>query len=284
MIDKLPALFQWIESNLDKPLSPEILAQQMECSQRHLCNLFRKKIGVNPAKYIRLRRLTLASVMLRETGCSVTEISTIYGFEHVQSFCRLFKRYSGVSPLEYRWAPCWDMRLFLPSAAVKHIECDFHFFEMNDLSLFFYKTNTLNIKSGQGVFIDVDNGEISSLSSIFNHYVKFVRDNALSDEFYLLGEVKPKKINDTEICVFMGEISNTALNDRASLKIPSCTYVCFSFKPDKLISLLSAHAWARGHGLHQIGCFLKRGPTFTRFRKTGNADIYETNYYIPVIV
>ncbi|HGB5478218.1 TPA: helix-turn-helix transcriptional regulator, partial [Salmonella enterica subsp. enterica serovar Chester] len=109
---------EWIERNLHQAITVSRLAKHAGCSSRHLRTVFRNAFRISIRAYIQKRRLTLASLMLRWTSRSLTEVAMMYQFSHLSSFSRAFKKHFGLSPREYQQASCWDMRLFYPSAVV----------------------------------------------------------------------------------------------------------------------------------------------------------------------
>ncbi|EDY9238455.1 helix-turn-helix transcriptional regulator [Salmonella enterica subsp. enterica serovar Kottbus] len=81
-------LMEWIERNLHRKITLPEMTRKSGYTSRHLYNLFMAGPGVSPSAYIRQRKLSLASIMLRDTRRPVTEIALMYGFEHSQSFTR----------------------------------------------------------------------------------------------------------------------------------------------------------------------------------------------------
>lgn len=60
------------------------------------------KTGQTIQQHIQNKIIEKAKKFLSTTNMSVSEVAYQLGFEHPQSFHRLFKKYSSVSPLEYR--------------------------------------------------------------------------------------------------------------------------------------------------------------------------------------
>ena len=68
----------------------------------HFSALFRSSTGYGPTDYFQRRRIHRSCQMLLNPGPSVTEIAADLGFSDAPHFCRLFKRYKGMTPSEYR--------------------------------------------------------------------------------------------------------------------------------------------------------------------------------------
>ena len=80
---------------------PDISAH-LDISEPHLRRIFKSKTGISPIKYITLLRIEKAKNMLKNSNCTVCEISSLCGFCDAYYFSREFKKEVGVSPTEYR--------------------------------------------------------------------------------------------------------------------------------------------------------------------------------------
>ncbi len=97
----MPAL-NYIEENFRKDFSVAVLAEITGISQQYLCRIFKQTMNIRPNEYITCRRLQEAKQLLAETDISVHEICFRTGFTDSGYFSTVFKKYEGVSPLEYR--------------------------------------------------------------------------------------------------------------------------------------------------------------------------------------
>jgi AraC-like DNA-binding protein len=91
----------------DEPLkhglpTVELLAGKLNLSPRYLSDMLRSLTGQNAQQHIHERLIERAKAYLSETTLSVSEIAYQLGFEHSQSFNKLFKKKTDVSPLEFR--------------------------------------------------------------------------------------------------------------------------------------------------------------------------------------
>ena len=83
-------------------LSLESLALDLGVSPQHLSMSFKERVGVNFIEYITRRRMHLARRLLKETSVSSGEIARRCGYADPTYFRKLFAKYYGVSPQEYR--------------------------------------------------------------------------------------------------------------------------------------------------------------------------------------
>jgi AraC-like DNA-binding protein len=82
--------------------SVEYLAEQLYLSPRYLSDMLRSLTGQNAQQHIHEKLIEKAKEKLSTTGLSVSQIAYELGFEHPQSFSKLFKIKTSQSPLEFR--------------------------------------------------------------------------------------------------------------------------------------------------------------------------------------
>jgi AraC-like DNA-binding protein len=80
----------------------QFVAGELGMSSNYLSDMLRIQTGQTTQQYIQNRLIEKAKELLSTTSMSVSEIAYQLGFEHPQSFHRLFKNKMSVSPLEFR--------------------------------------------------------------------------------------------------------------------------------------------------------------------------------------
>ncbi|PTB90601.1 AraC family transcriptional regulator, partial [Marivirga lumbricoides] len=80
----------------------QFLAEQLNISPSYLSDLLRSLIGQSAQQYIHSKLIEKAKEKLSTTKLTVSEIAYELGFEHSQSFSKLFKTKTNQSPLEFR--------------------------------------------------------------------------------------------------------------------------------------------------------------------------------------
>ncbi|UYZ65009.1 helix-turn-helix domain-containing protein [Hymenobacter weizhouensis] len=80
------------------------LAGQVHMSASYLTDLLKRLTGQSTQQYIHGKLLDKAKELLGASKWSVAEIAYCLGFEHPQSFSKLFKQKTGLSPLQFRQA------------------------------------------------------------------------------------------------------------------------------------------------------------------------------------
>jgi AraC-like DNA-binding protein len=82
--------------------SVQYIAQALNMSPNYLGALLKTLTGQNTQQHIHNKVIEKAKEKLSTTNLSVSEIAYELGFEHLQSFSKLFKSKSGVSPVKFR--------------------------------------------------------------------------------------------------------------------------------------------------------------------------------------
>ncbi|MBW3129439.1 helix-turn-helix domain-containing protein [Hymenobacter profundi] len=82
--------------------SVQYISSQLNISPNYLRGLLNILTGKNTQQYIHDKLIDKAKEKLSTTDLSVSEIAYELGFEHPQSFSKLFKTKTSVSPLEFR--------------------------------------------------------------------------------------------------------------------------------------------------------------------------------------
>ena len=78
------------------------LAAELNLSMDHFRRLFREKNQLPLQKYLQHQRMIRAAELLEKTNMRIKEIVFSCKFSNTMDFSRSFKRYSGLSPREYR--------------------------------------------------------------------------------------------------------------------------------------------------------------------------------------
>ena len=109
--DKLSPQDQDFIDNLYKMMEKDIMGTSINIDEIcRLVGMSRTKLfykmktltGTTPATFFRIFKLNKAAELLREGKYTVSEVSTMVGFDNISYFSTLFKKHFGVSPSDYR--------------------------------------------------------------------------------------------------------------------------------------------------------------------------------------
>ncbi len=78
------------------------ISEQLNLTPNYLSDLLRSLTGQSTQQHIHQKLIEKAKEALSTTSLSVSEIAYQLGFEYPQSFSKLFKSKTNVSPLEFR--------------------------------------------------------------------------------------------------------------------------------------------------------------------------------------
>lgn len=92
----------YIGSHISEDLTLNRLAQICYLNPSYLSRLFKQQYGCNLTAYISQVRLERARQLLVTTGTKINEIAQQVGYLSAPSFNRIFKKSTGISPVEYR--------------------------------------------------------------------------------------------------------------------------------------------------------------------------------------
>lgn len=93
---------EFIEEHLAEEISLAALAKLVNLSLYHFARAFKQSFGAPPHRYHMGRRMDRARSMLQSPALSVTQIGIRTGFRETSSFTRAFRKFTGLTPTEYR--------------------------------------------------------------------------------------------------------------------------------------------------------------------------------------
>ncbi|MNO29449.1 HTH-type transcriptional activator Btr [compost metagenome] len=88
--------------HLDEDLSREMLAEQVFLNPDYLSRIFKKETGYSISEYILFERISRAKELLAQTDVTISAIATSVGYTNFSHFAKIFKKYAGMGPTEYR--------------------------------------------------------------------------------------------------------------------------------------------------------------------------------------
>lgn len=92
----------YIDNHFSEDISLGALAEQVSLSSYYFSRLFKKEVGMTFSDCIEHKRLNSAKHMLAESDKSILEISISVGYQQHSYFCKVFKKFTGQTPREYR--------------------------------------------------------------------------------------------------------------------------------------------------------------------------------------
>lgn len=99
---KLSQVIQMMEGNIEDPLSPADLADQVGMSTRQLERLFRRYLNRSPKRYYMELRLQKARNLLMQTDMSVINVALACGFTSPSHFSKCYRSHYNTTPYRER--------------------------------------------------------------------------------------------------------------------------------------------------------------------------------------
>ena len=93
---------KYIEEHADQELSLTKIAKIVNMNANYLSENFKQVTGTNFVEYVARTRFANACDLLRNSNARISEIAFAAGFQSLSQFNRVFKRFSGKSPTQYR--------------------------------------------------------------------------------------------------------------------------------------------------------------------------------------
>ncbi len=99
---KLSQVIQMMESNIEEPISPSLLAKEVGMSTRQLERLFRRYLNRSPKRYYMELRLQKARNLLMQTDMSVINVALACGFASPSHFSKCYRSHYDTTPYRER--------------------------------------------------------------------------------------------------------------------------------------------------------------------------------------
>lgn len=91
-----------VDFNLAEDLSLRANAEALNVSASYLSNLFRKEIGMTITEYVNRKRMEHGAFLLGATDLPVSAVGQRCGIQDDNYFTKVFKKYTGQTPKQYR--------------------------------------------------------------------------------------------------------------------------------------------------------------------------------------
>lgn len=93
---------QFVEDNISKNITIETITDIIHITPNYFSSIFKKVTGDSFITYVNLRKIEKAKEILKAVDMPVSEVAEKCGFSDVKYFNRVFKKYTGVTPSEYK--------------------------------------------------------------------------------------------------------------------------------------------------------------------------------------
>ncbi|WP_180271121.1 helix-turn-helix domain-containing protein [Fredinandcohnia onubensis] len=104
--DKLPKtverILEYVDNHFQNDISLNDVADWIGLSTTYISKVIKETTGKSYLEYVNSKRIERAKLLLASTNLTSKEIGFKVGFNNIQTFMRVFKKYEGITPGQYR--------------------------------------------------------------------------------------------------------------------------------------------------------------------------------------
>ncbi|HPT90568.1 MAG TPA: response regulator [Acetivibrio sp.] len=93
---------EYVLNNIDQEITLARMADHLNISKNYFCSLFKQETGINFLEYVTKVKMEWAKLLLKEGTYKTYKVSEMLGYREASYFSRLFRKYTGFSPAEYK--------------------------------------------------------------------------------------------------------------------------------------------------------------------------------------
>ena len=93
---------QYVVKNIDNDVSLANVSNELNISKNYFCALFKSETGENFLTFVTRTKMERAKVLLKNDNMKVYEVCDYLGYNDTTYFTRIFKKYSNMTPYEYK--------------------------------------------------------------------------------------------------------------------------------------------------------------------------------------
>ena len=92
----------YMDEHLAEQIHISDIANEIGIDRSYLTNIFKRTLGLSPQEYLMQYRMNRACTMIQNTDLKISAIAHAVGYENSLSFSKIFRKYKGISPSDYR--------------------------------------------------------------------------------------------------------------------------------------------------------------------------------------
>lgn len=100
--DVIQSAIAYMQQHFDSPITLKETADYVELNPSYFSTLFKQSCGSSFKEYLNYIRIEKSKKLLTTTDSSILDIALSIGFEDQSYFTKVFKKYTGLTPKQYR--------------------------------------------------------------------------------------------------------------------------------------------------------------------------------------
>ncbi|SDW16657.1 AraC family transcriptional regulator [Paenibacillus sp. CF384] len=95
-------VFDYLENHYAHDITLDMMADKLNITRSYLSTYFKEKTGTYFVDYVNLIRVSRAKELLSRSDVKIQDAAARVGYQNINSFNRMFKKFTGVTPSEFR--------------------------------------------------------------------------------------------------------------------------------------------------------------------------------------
>ncbi len=97
---------RYVVEHVDEKIGLTSISNTLGISKNYFCSLFKQETGDNFLNFVTNTKMQRAKYLLKEKNMRIYEVCNYLGYTDTTYFTKLFKKYSGITPNEYKKTEC----------------------------------------------------------------------------------------------------------------------------------------------------------------------------------
>ena len=97
---------RYVVNHVDEKIGLTIISTYLNISKNYFCSLFKQETGENFLNYVTKIKMQRAKYLLKEKNMRIYEVCNYLGYTDTTYFTKLFKKYIGMTPNDYKKTEC----------------------------------------------------------------------------------------------------------------------------------------------------------------------------------
>ncbi|MFK7691844.1 helix-turn-helix transcriptional regulator [Paenibacillus sp. HJGM_3] len=95
-------VYDYLEAHYERDITLDAIAERLNISRSYLSTYFKEKTGTYFVDYVNSVRIRKAKQLLQKPDIRIQDAAALVGYQNINSFNRMFKKFTGVTPSEFR--------------------------------------------------------------------------------------------------------------------------------------------------------------------------------------